>query len=114
MVVGVPKEEHEKVLRELSGLQETLSKTQSALDAMQARVQALELGQARVPALALALARMDGQLELLVRMQQSTARPYNRRKRLRVHVGRIPIRLKQASVEHWVCAQFTRKVKRIR
>ena len=76
MVVGVPKEEHEKVLRELSGLQETLGKTQSALDAMQARVQALELGQARVPALELALARMDGQLDLLVRMQQSTARPY--------------------------------------
>ena len=41
MVVGVPKEEHEKVLRELSGLQETLGKTQSALDAMQARVQVL-------------------------------------------------------------------------
>ena len=66
MVVGVPKEEHEKVLRELSGLRETLGKTQSALDAMQARVQALEL----------ALARVDGQLDLLVRMQQSTSRPY--------------------------------------
>ena len=66
MVVGVPKEEHEKVLLDLSGLQETLGKTQSALDEMQARVQALELGQARV----------DGHLDLLVRMQQSTARPY--------------------------------------
>ena len=38
VVVRVPKEEHEKVLYELSGLQETLGKTQSALDAMQARV----------------------------------------------------------------------------
>ena len=64
VVVGVPKEEHEKVLREPSGLQETLGKTQSALDAMQARVQALEL----------ALARVDGQLDLLFRMQQPTAR----------------------------------------
>ncbi|CAI5742841.1 unnamed protein product [Hyaloperonospora brassicae] len=66
VVVGVPKEEHEKVLRELSGLQETLGKTQSALDAMQARVQTLEL----------ALARVDGRLDLLVRMQQPNARPY--------------------------------------
>ena len=48
VVVGVPKEEHEKVLLQLSGLQETLGLTQSALDAMQVRVQALELGQARV------------------------------------------------------------------
>ena len=38
----------------------------------------------------------------------------SRRKRLQVHVGRIPIRLKQANVEHWVCAQFARKVERIR
>ncbi|CAI5712943.1 unnamed protein product [Hyaloperonospora brassicae] len=66
MAVGVPKKEHEKVLRELSGLRETLGKTQNELGAMQARVQALEL----------ALARVDGQLDLLVRMQQSTSRPY--------------------------------------
>ena len=38
----------------------------------------------------------------------------SRRKRLQVHVGRIPIRLKQANVEHWVCAQLARKVERIR
>ena len=36
--VDVPKEEHEKVLLELNGLRETLGKTQSALDATQARV----------------------------------------------------------------------------
>ena len=36
--VGVPKEEHEKVLLELNGLRETLGKTQSALNATQARV----------------------------------------------------------------------------
>ena len=60
----------------MSRLQETLGKTHSALDAMQARVQALELGQARAQALELALARVDGRLDLLVRMQQSTARPY--------------------------------------
>ena len=41
MVVGVPKEKHEKVLLELSVIRETLGKTESALDAMQARVQAL-------------------------------------------------------------------------
>ena len=76
MVFGVPNEEHEKVLLKLSGLQETLGKPQSALDAMQARVQALELGQSRVHALELAVARVDGQLDLLIRMQQSTARPY--------------------------------------
>ena len=76
VMVGVPKEEHEKVLLELRGLQETLGKTQSAPDAMQTRVQALELGPARVQALELALARVDGQLDILVRMEQSTARPY--------------------------------------
>ena len=75
MVVGVPKEEHEKVSLELSGFKKTLGKTQTALDAMQARVQELELGQARVQALELALSRVYNQLDLLVRMQQSTARP---------------------------------------
>ncbi|CAI5733685.1 unnamed protein product [Peronospora destructor] len=64
-VVGIPKEEHEKVLLELSGLRETLGKTQSAFDAMRARVQALELGQAR----------MEAQLDLLIRIQQPMARP---------------------------------------
>ncbi|CAI5714208.1 unnamed protein product [Hyaloperonospora brassicae] len=66
VVVGVPKKEHEKVLLELSGLRETLGKTQNELGAMQARVQALEL----------ALARVDGQLNLLAQMQQSTSRLY--------------------------------------
>ena len=41
VVGGVPREEHEKVLLELSGLRETLGKTQSAFDAMQACLQAL-------------------------------------------------------------------------
>uniref|UniRef100_M4B3T3 Uncharacterized protein n=1 Tax=Hyaloperonospora arabidopsidis (strain Emoy2) TaxID=559515 RepID=M4B3T3_HYAAE len=63
--VGVPKEEHEKVLLELNGLCETLSKTQSALDASQARVQTLESGHIR----------MEAQLDLLIRMQQPMARP---------------------------------------
>uniref|UniRef100_M4BFD3 Uncharacterized protein n=1 Tax=Hyaloperonospora arabidopsidis (strain Emoy2) TaxID=559515 RepID=M4BFD3_HYAAE len=63
--VGVPKEEHEKVLLELSGLRETLGKTQSALDATQARVQALESGHTR----------MKTQIDLLIRMQQPMARP---------------------------------------
>ena len=49
VVGGVPKEEHEKVILELNGIRETSDKTQSALDAMQARVQALELSQVRVP-----------------------------------------------------------------
>ena len=38
MVVNVPKEDNEKVLLELKGLRETLGKSQSALDATQARV----------------------------------------------------------------------------
>ena len=76
MLIGVPNEEHEKVLLELSCLRETLGKTQSALDAIQARVKALGLGQARVQTLELALARVDGQLDLLFRMQHSTVRPY--------------------------------------
>ena len=65
MEVGVPKEEHEKVLLELNGLRETLGKTQSALDATQARVQALESGHTR----------MEAQLDLLIRIQQLMARP---------------------------------------
>ena len=65
VVVGVPKEEHEKVLLEMSGLRETLSKTQSALDATQARVQALESGNTRT----------DAHLDLLIRIQQPMARP---------------------------------------
>ena len=40
--VGIPKEDHEKVLLKLNGLRETLDKTQSALDTTQARVHALE------------------------------------------------------------------------
>ena len=64
--VGVPKKEHEKVLLELNGLRETLGKkTQSALDATQARVQALESGHNR----------MEAQLDLLIRIQQPMARP---------------------------------------
>ena len=67
-MVGVPREEYEKVLLELSGVRQTLGQTQSALDAMQARVQALESGQARVQALEMGQARMEGQLDLLIRM----------------------------------------------
>uniref|UniRef100_M4B2M6 Uncharacterized protein n=1 Tax=Hyaloperonospora arabidopsidis (strain Emoy2) TaxID=559515 RepID=M4B2M6_HYAAE len=63
--VGVPKEEHEEVILELSGIRETLDKTQSALDVTQARVQALESGHTR----------MEAQLDLLIRMQQPMARP---------------------------------------
>ena len=75
VVGGVPREEHEKVLLELSRLRETSGQTQIALDAMQARVQTLELGQARVQALEMGQARMEGQLDLLIRMQQPMARP---------------------------------------
>ena len=61
----VPKEEHEKVLPELSGLREILGKTQSELDATQARVHALKSGHNR----------MEAQLDLLIWMQQPMARP---------------------------------------
>ena len=75
-VVGVVRsEEHEKVLLELSGLRETLGNTQSALDAMQARVQAFKLGQARVQTLEMGQDRMECQLDLLIRMKQPVARP---------------------------------------
>ena len=63
------------MLRELSGLQEALGKTQSALDALQARVQALELGQAHVYALELIQASMEAQLDLLIRIKQPMVRP---------------------------------------
>ena len=63
------------MLLELIGLRETLGKTQSALDAMQVGVQASELGQARVQALEMGEAQMEGQLDLLIRMQQPMARP---------------------------------------
>ena len=66
VVVDVRKEEHMKVLLELSRLRETLGKTQSAFEAIQARVKALELD----------LARVEGQLDLLIRMQHPTSRPY--------------------------------------
>ena len=59
-MVGIPKEEHDKVLLELSGLRDALGKTRSAFDAMRARVQALDLGQSR----------MDNHLELVIRIQQ--------------------------------------------
>ena len=64
MKVGVPKEEHEKVLLEVNGLRKTLGKKQSALDATQACVQALESGHTL----------MEAQIELLVRIQQPMAR----------------------------------------
>ena len=41
VVVGVPREEHKKVILELSGLRETLGKTQRELDVTQHRVQPL-------------------------------------------------------------------------
>ena len=63
MVVGVPREEHEKLLLEMSCLLETLGKTQSAHDATQTRVQALELGQTR----------LVDQLDILVRIRQPMA-----------------------------------------
>ena len=50
LVVEVPKAEHEKVILELSCIHETLSKTQSALVATQARVQALKLIQTQIKA----------------------------------------------------------------
>ena len=84
MVAGVPVEDHEKLANEVKCLHETLGKTQSMLDAMQARLQALERG----------LTRSEAQVDLLIRLQQSGHRPLRRRKCLQVHMGWIPIRLK--------------------
>ena len=50
-VVGIAKEEYEKMFLELSGISETLDQTQSALDAMRVRVEVLKLEQARAQAL---------------------------------------------------------------
>ena len=58
MVIDVPKAKHEKVLLELSYIRKTLRITQSALDAMQARVQALKFSQGRVQVLLLDQARI--------------------------------------------------------
>uniref|UniRef100_M4BUF1 Uncharacterized protein n=1 Tax=Hyaloperonospora arabidopsidis (strain Emoy2) TaxID=559515 RepID=M4BUF1_HYAAE len=99
--VGGPKEDHEMILFELSGLRETLGKTQSELDATQARVQALESG--HPPGWRPSLTSWFG---FSKRWQGQPPRC----KRLQVHVGRIPIRLKQSNVEHRMCAQFAWKV----
>ena len=65
VVAGVPVEDHERLVHEVKCLHETLGKTQSMLDAMQARLQALERG----------LTRSEAQVDLLIRLQQSGASP---------------------------------------
>ena len=74
-MVGVPREEHEKVLLHLVRLNETLGIIQSALDAIQARVQALKLGQANIQKLESSQAQMEVKLDLLIRVQQPMAKP---------------------------------------
>ena len=55
-MVGVPQEDHEKVLLELSALRDTLGKTQSGLDASQTQIKALKLGHTR----------MEAQIDILI------------------------------------------------
>ena len=62
-VAGVPLADHEKLVLEVKGLQETLGKTQYMLDAMNSRIQAMERAQTR----------SEAQLDLLIRLQQSGA-----------------------------------------
>uniref|UniRef100_M4BA86 Uncharacterized protein n=1 Tax=Hyaloperonospora arabidopsidis (strain Emoy2) TaxID=559515 RepID=M4BA86_HYAAE len=57
---------------------------------------------------------MEAQLDLLIGCSNRWQGQLPRLKRLQVHVGRIPIRLKQAHVKHRMCAQFAWKVERIR
>ena len=56
---------HAELVQEVQGLRETLAQTQSASDAMLARLQAVERQRPR----------MEGQLEVLIRMQQPAAKP---------------------------------------
>uniref|UniRef100_A0AAV1U1G1 Uncharacterized protein n=1 Tax=Peronospora matthiolae TaxID=2874970 RepID=A0AAV1U1G1_9STRA len=65
VAAGVPVEAHKKLVLEVKGLQETLSKSHCMLDAMQSRLQAMEQAQTRSKA----------QLDLLIRLQQSGAMP---------------------------------------
>ena len=55
-MVGVPQEDHEKVLLELSALRDTLGKTQSGLDASQTQIKALKLSHTR----------MEAQIDILI------------------------------------------------
>ena len=64
-MAGVPVVDHEKLVLEVKGLQETLGKTQCMLDAMKSRLQAMERAQTR----------SEAQLDLLIRLQQSGAQP---------------------------------------
>ena len=75
MMIGVQREDHEKLRPDIICPRETLVKTQSALDAMRDRIQALELIQARIRALQSGQARIEDQLALLIRIQQPMARP---------------------------------------
>ena len=104
VVVGIAKEEHEKMLLDLSGLRKRLGKTQSALDATQFRVYALESVQTR----------LEAQLDLLVRIQQPMAMPSFAVQAPPNSCGTDPMRLKKVNVEHRMCAQFARKAERKR
>ena len=61
VVAGVPVEDHEKLVLQVKALQEALAETQSAMDAMRARIQLLEHG----------LTRSEAHVDLLIRLQQS-------------------------------------------
>uniref|UniRef100_A0AAV1V0L5 Uncharacterized protein n=1 Tax=Peronospora matthiolae TaxID=2874970 RepID=A0AAV1V0L5_9STRA len=65
VAAGVPVEAHEKLVLEVSGLQEALGKSQCMMDAMQSRLQAMEQAQTQ----------SEAQLDLLIRLQQSGAVP---------------------------------------
>ena len=64
-MAGVPVVDHEKLVLEVKGLQETLGKTQCMLYAMTSRLQSMERVQTR----------SEAQLDLLIRLQQSGAQP---------------------------------------
>ena len=65
VVAGVPVEDHEKLALQVKALQEALGETQSAMDAMRARIQVLERG----------LTRSEAHVDLLIRLQQSGSKP---------------------------------------
>ena len=70
-----------RMVLELNRIREALAHTQSALAAVQTRLQVLE---AQHP-------RLEGQLDVLIRMMSLRHSCLPCRKRLHVHVARIPI-----------------------
>ena len=97
---GVSVQVHADLVLEVNHLHETLDQTQSALEAMQKRLQMLEQHQTRI----------KGQSDVLIRMMQPAAPSSFSARTPPRHVVRIPIWLEHANVEHGMCEQIVWQV----